>query len=323
MTCITHALQTVVRSPSWKEYVQRQKLPQKALRIVLFVCSILALITPLRLVGSLAGRSAMVLFSSASIASDWHALPYFDRALLCTKLALIALGLVALVLGLPALSLACVAVDTALQMVEMVRAFARGEIARGFIHFVAIIVNIFVLAALATGLWQLLVTAAAISATAYLVGLAITIPLVRKTKDFGTLSPLEKAGFFCDIFTNLALSTMQVVSAALVGPYYSLPQRRDNIRHFEVHNSHSYPILVYDRDSGKVVGTVQPGETADITVDASDSCGYVRADGDTISGYFNYDTELLRPEMDAKYFPMVAIGPLASPLVADNSESDI
>ncbi len=145
-----------------------EKVPKKPLQRGLLIatagCAILSAIPPCRLAGNLAVRSIALLSSGVNGVEGWKREGKIGHIVQFSKIAIVALGLVGAIAASPFLLKASLVCDTALQVFELGRALHKGEGKRALYHLVAIVINSAILVALSVGSWQLMVTAAAVSA---------------------------------------------------------------------------------------------------------------------------------------------------------------
>lgn len=286
-----------------------KKEMQRGLLVVTTATAILATIPPLRLAGSLALRSIAFLSSGVNSAGNWEREGIFGRALGCAKIAVVAVGAIGVVAASPTLIVASVAADIAVQTFELGKAIYNEDPDRALCSLGVIVVDSFVLAAVATGAWPFLVTAAAISAFV-MAGLAIKAGATSCLND----DPWMAVDSLC----YAALATLGIVNAAMIPSYYrDVPLTwRYNIR-----NRSDYSVEVYNKH-GSVVARVAPRDAAYVKIDVKDSIDgeyakliYVGSDG--IAADVRYlrpwnaavfRTELSSPALAPKEFPKVPVG---------------
>lgn len=137
---------------------------QRTLLVLSTIAAILCVIPPIRLAGSLTLRSLSCLSSLLTAKNSFEHEGRFSGVLKCVKIATAILGLVGLILSQPYLIVVGLAVDIALQLFECVRGAIQGNLVKVLFHLGFAILNGLILAALLSGLWPIVVAAAALSA---------------------------------------------------------------------------------------------------------------------------------------------------------------
>lgn len=137
---------------------------QKTLLVLTTAAAILCVIPPIRFIGSLILRSLSCLSSTLIVKNSLEHEGRFTTVLKCVKLATAILGLVGLILAQPYLIVGALAADIALQLFDCIRGVFQGNSNKALVHLSCAVLNGLVLAALVTGLWPIVIVAAALSA---------------------------------------------------------------------------------------------------------------------------------------------------------------
>lgn len=269
---------------------------QKGLLVVTTACAALSIIPQFRLAGSLATRSVALLTSTSLCASEGQ----FTIAN-CAKLGAVTLGLIGVAASSPVLIIASLTADLAIQIMNTIKAFREGNTFKGWTHIGITVVNALTLAAVASGAWQVIVTAAAVNAV---VMFALSL----------------RAGRNGDITGNLCYAALTVLSVwgAIGAAEHS--RHTATHAHFTLRNRKDHVITLYGRRD-IVVGQLNPGETKEIVVPV-ENCGrswifggpnswfgdsFIRSSPTSRHGIeadsYTYDTQILHPAIPAREFP--------------------
>lgn len=304
-------LSALTHSPAWKEHIVERRTPQRVLRCVALVGMILSLIPPLRLAGGLALRSTMVVISLCSVASNWSHISYLERALLCARVACVALGLVAVALNFPLFLLVSVVADTALHLFQAIQAFSQKRWLQGSVHLAIIAINVLTIAALATGMWPLFITAMAVSLAAGLLFAWAAVVFTAHTNKGATGDAITDGLLFS------AALILNIFGLAFNVPHsYREP---DPMHHYTVTNPNQYSMVVYDSQH-HIIAIVQPGETAQIDVASSSITTSYRGDDNIlIETSYTQDPNWVHvtemPTLEA--FEALPLGSTAAPMDTD------
>lgn len=163
------------------------KRVQKALLVTNIALGALSMIPPLRFASSIALRGTLSLFSDTMRAESSLEASTLDKALLIGKVALVALGITGVVLASPVLIVAGLAIDTAVQLKELVLAIESEKWDQVAYHAALIMGNALVITGIVIGAGQFIVAASALS-IALIAGIAIKIAM---GKDENHLSPKD------------------------------------------------------------------------------------------------------------------------------------
>lgn len=272
---------SLVKAPS-----MGQKIVQKGLLVTTLFFSVLSLIPPLRLAGGLGLRSTAVLSSTAMGVSYWKNMSGMEKALACSKIAICALGLAGLAAGLPALIVASVAADIALNVFEMVKAAVNGQTEKALMHFGFTVINTLVLGGLLAGSWQLMVTAAAVSALA-MAGIAIKVMSTAKSGDEAI-----------DVLCYLGLMATGIAGAVTTA---NVAKPRYTKSYFEVTNTgprYNYPGKIVDHANyydanGNLLGSAKYGATLRFALPYQDTVQYGNSESSIKALYFTANNELI------------------------------
>jgi hypothetical protein len=243
-----------------------KEVSQRVLFVASVACGIIAAIPPLRLVGSLMMRSVALISSSLGYAQCG---PEESRLTKIAKIAIVALGLIALMASTPILLIVSLAADIGLQAIELVKAAMNKEMFKVFAHVSVIVINTLVLAAIATGLWEVMVVATAVGA------LAMLLFALKAAVEAEGLKGLPGKLASVDVMCYFALSALGVATA------YSIAElsRTGYKVKFQVKNSQEKETLyLYDKE-GNRVATIAPGETVTKAVDIADTLSGLQLKG--------------------------------------------
>lgn len=150
----------VTTANSWTQSLPEKETVQRGLLVATTATAILASIPPFRAAGSLAVRTIAFLSSGLNcVGAD------SKSSLLASigKCAVVALGIAAVAFSRPVLFTASLVADIGLQVFQMAKHIYDGENCKAALNLSIIVVDAFALAAVATGSWPFMVTAAAIS----------------------------------------------------------------------------------------------------------------------------------------------------------------
>lgn len=246
---------------------------QKSLLGLTVVCAILATIPPLRLVGSLALRSLSLLSSGVNCVNAWKQEGILGRISKIAKVAIVGLGLGALIVASPLLIVASIAGDLGLQIFETAKAIYNKDVEKALCHASFIVIDTLVLAAIVVGSWQLIVTAAAVSATV-MFGFATKSFLMFDKKT----TTREKASDIFDSLCYFSLMSLGIVNAITTA---HIKENQATKASYEIKNNKKTEMVFYDR-KGHVVARAKPGETVSFEL-KGDEMEYRDA---TIFGYY-------------------------------------
>jgi len=162
----------ITKTSLWNRAISSTPQVQKGLLVLTTATAIISIIPPLKLVGSLATRSIALLSSSVNCIEAPHAKDRISSALKCAKVAIVAIGLIGIAASQPLLIIASLAADVGVNALETIKAIKNKQGHQAAIKFTTSIIDSLVLAAIATGSWQLMLAASSVSAIA-MAGFAI------------------------------------------------------------------------------------------------------------------------------------------------------
>lgn len=227
-------------------FVPSNEQVQRGLLLLTTATAFLSILPPLRQSASLALRSTAVLSSTAVAAGRWTKENLLSRALLCSKIAVVALGCLGAVLSKPFLIVASLAADIGLNAIEMARSLARKEGGKALIHLGIAVLDTLVLAAITTHSLKYLVVASLVN-TAVLIGAGI------KAEEKGTATDI-----FC-------YATMALLSLFNIVSIIELTKTSPSRSHFLIKNRENNEMTFVD-NKGNVLARAQPGEIAEFSV---------------------------------------------------------
>jgi len=173
-----------------------------------------------------------------------------DRAMDLSRVAIVALGIAGVAAASPALIIASLAADIAYQIIEAGKANNEMNVGKFLMHCSFVVIDTLALAAFVAGSWQVMVTAAAVSAVV-LIGFALS-----------QMNPDMTGNDICRLWLYTALSLVTLWSAIdtakLTGTF------KTNSK-FTYQNTTDKEIVMFDKWGHKVV-TVQPGETVSFEI---------------------------------------------------------
>lgn len=225
---------------------------QRVLMVGVAICSILALIPPLRVGAAIAMRGVALLTSLTTFHNVDPKNQFLEIAQNVARCAILAFGIAALATASPLLLIISIAMDTAMQAFLCVKAFYEQDYAVAGLHLAMLTINTLALAGLVTGSWQLMVTAAAVSLAA-MIGItttSITMACFIHNDDCEGIT-----GSVIDILCNLALTATGCAALAQMIPIDTSYNRR--VIHLK-NDTDSDQTYYYP--SGKVFDTLKPGE---------------------------------------------------------------
>lgn len=176
---------------------------RRGLLILTVACAALTLIPPFKLGASIAMRSVSFLTSSLNCAENWNSDSDLGKFAKICKIAIVTLGIVALAISMPVLLVVSLVADIGLQAIAVLKAISDGDGRKALTHFSILVIDAFGLAAMLTGMWELMVAAASVTALALLV-LAIKVGMD------GSYNNMENG---VDAFCYAALSAFGVYTA--------------------------------------------------------------------------------------------------------------
>lgn len=232
-----------------------KKIIQRGLLVLTVACSAMSLIPPLRFAGSLVTRSVAFLSTSSLCAYSWSKDNNFGLTSY-VKLTAVTLGIIGVATSSSLLIVTSLIADLGLQSFNTLKAVYQGEYGKALMHTGVTVINSLALAAVVTGSWPLMVTAAAVSAAAML---AIAIKVSMNA---------QSSGDAIDVACYSALAVLGAASAVSAAELYS---HRATEAHFMMSNNKDCIITLYG-SGGRIVGQLNPGETKEIIVPV-EHCG--------------------------------------------------
>jgi hypothetical protein len=226
---------------------------QRGLLVATLVCGILSLVPPLRFGASLALRSVSLLTSLTACAdkeAPQDALSCFTRTV---RIGVVVLGIAGVAAVSPLLVTVSLIVDVVMQALECVRALEQGDNVKAFVHFSAVVIDVFVLAALITGAWQLMVAAAGL--TVLMMMVLTMYAMARSQEDNGRV--FEATLYF--LLTAFSIATIIAIS--------EIPKAPVRKAHFFYINKEDNPVTFKDQ-KGNILAVVQPGKRMELDVTA-------------------------------------------------------
>lgn len=302
----------------------------KVLKTTLLVCTvifaILSIIPPIRWLGAYALRSISILSSANFCRESWEADNLWVRAFKCLKVSIIFLSLFALIFSIPSFILVVVGLITGLQFIDCLRHLTKKQWKPASIQAAMLIMDMLMLVALVTGLWQLIVVLSALSACLML-GIAVYLSFsALKNK---SMPPIEGLYYF-------ALSLLSIACAISTAELWT---DEPAVAHFDVKNSSDHDIYVSNHNGLLIV--LHPGESKHLDIPCSDLETVTRSTGpDSFEEVFvlmiangpnaqgthiaassvDYISVLLNPAIPAKDIPTV---PLSSGALVYSLEAEI
>lgn len=259
--------------PEWKPYAT-SKAVQRALLVGAVGFGVLSLVPPLRFAGSLGLRAVAFLAACNVSAHNWQDGSKLDRALLVGKIALVVLGIVGAVLVSPAMIVASIAVDTGLQIKELLSALKDKEYGKALIHLTMLTVNVLAIAAIVLGSWQLIVAASAISV---LLMLCMAVKMYLATK--------EDPGAWIDVLGYAALAGIGIAGCVTMAQLVTrIPQKAT----FDLENHSDYTRYVYDKNG--LIATIPPGESVHLELSYNDLLQVKNGVGGNFVGVLRIET---------------------------------
>lgn len=207
--------------------------------------SIATLVPASRHIAGLSLRAIAFVSASAVCADSWEKESVQNRVLNIERIAIVAMGVLGAATATPVFYVAALSAEVGLKTFELMSALMDRDLERSVIHAGMLVIDALVLAAVVTGAWEVMVTAAAVNAFAMF---AMGIKKLAFSED-----PVDAFDFFC----YGALGTVSVVTAIETSKLIS--QHPDSV-HVEYKNENKFGTQgVYDSDKN-LVGTVKPGE---------------------------------------------------------------
>lgn len=266
-------------------FEKKRPVLQKALLGMTAICAILSAIPPFRLGASLAMRSASFLSVGISKTPEGKEGPFIKAA----KLGVVTLGIVALAAAMPMLMVASVAADMGLQILEGAKAIYQGDFAKAALHATILVIDTLALAGLIVGSWQLMVSAAAVSAAAML----------------ALAAAANASGHGDEMFSYLALMGANIATAMTIGGY-TRTQKTVVIKNDDPNGK----LIVTKPVETGVVAESAPGQ--DVIIHDNSYVRYnvihVSQTGQTRAEVFNVPNEVVRPPISSQDLPQLAIG---------------
>lgn len=282
------------------------------------VCAILSLIPTLGTIGAISCRSIALITGGVHCIEAWKNQGRWGLAVQCARVAFIALGLVGVITQLNILSVASVAGDLLFQMAEAARGLHQKDLYKAFSHMGIILIDTFVLAALLTGGWQYIVTAAAVS-TVMMIIFAVGAGIRAGT----TQDPAAAFESVCYV----ALALLGIASSVRAA---ELSAQRATRYNFTFTNRSKIHVNVYSR-YGELMGRAAPGQTIKFDLDPHATFwenGKVecRYDGAKRVSYYqgngaNYVKDIMQRPMNTQEFPTLPVG--GSSLVVTDPQTAI
>lgn len=227
-----------------------ERCPHAALHRSLLVATaglaIASVIPGSRHIASQLLRSAAWISSAAVCADSWEKEDLLHRIFNIGRVGIVTLGIVGIAATKPALYVASLAAEVGLQTFQAIKAFYDRDYERGLIHLSILVVDTLMLAAVVTGAWQVMVTAAAVN-----VG-------VMTLFFFKLFAEAEKRdSLMCiDAFCYLALAFVSGC-ASIQASRHDL--KRADSAHVNIKNDKESLMEVYDSE-GRRIFTLKPGE---------------------------------------------------------------
>jgi len=296
-----------------KKKEEEARIAHRSLLVAATVCSILSVIPPLRLAGSLALRGVALLSSSTTAATRWSEESLAGKMAKIAKVAAVALGLIALAAALPALMAVSIGVDLGVQVSEFVKAAHEGRGAQAFIHLALAIVDTLLLAGIVVGSWELMVASISINIALMAGAAIISAANVKKGEDV------------IDVMCYTALAATGIAGAVTMAPKTD----KHFMSRFSGKNDTKNVMTFYDRDN-KAIITVQPGESYDFAVKDTSLFKYEYAEvvSSTTEKTRMYPVdverviEVLEPPLDTKYFGTLPVGGPSSIIEVKEPDND-
>jgi hypothetical protein len=214
------------------------------------------------------------------------------------RLGMMALGLIAVAIAAPVMIIASLAVDTALHVLDAVKAFSQRDLEKGFSHLGICAINILTLGAVAAGSWQVMVAA---SVTSALFLTAIGLKTACEVED--------KKRSVWDMIDSMSMLGLALTS--LVGGINAAQLNRREIvaTNYTVRNKNPYWIPVFDRQNRLVVN-VGPGQTQSFSLPGN--TGSLHTSSGRIGSFnFSYKTTVIQQPIPAHQLPTLPVGSLS------------
>lgn len=272
---------------------------QKILLAMTAISGILSLIPPMRLGASLAMRSISLLSVAASKTPEGKEGPIIKAA----RAGAVVLGIVGLAAATPALMVASLAIDMALQIIEGARAAHQGDWVKLAVHATVLVIDTLALAGLIVGSWQLMVSAAAVSAAAFL----------------ALSAGANATGNGDDMFAYLALMGVSL-AAAITIPDQISPAKTVHIKNDDPNGK---IIVMKPGGDNATVAESAPGQ--DVTIHDNSYVRYnvvhVSSTGDTRVENFQVPEEVSIKGIAVQDFPTLPFGGIAIKAIESNAET--
>ena len=240
-------IQAPTPSINWKQRLPKARNIQRCLLIATVGFAIVSAIPPLRLIGALGMRSISLLSAVTSCAEQENVKDWRNCALRSAKIGVIALGLAGVITATPLFIVISIVADMILQIADALKAASTRK-AEGYTkacaHLMILAIDAIVLAAILTGMWQVMVAAAAVGV------FALILAAVASGIE-GKLSSL------IDCLCYSALSVICFANTCLIGPVESVWENK--YERYSYVNKNNHPVDVRT-PNGNVVH-LAPGET--------------------------------------------------------------
>lgn len=272
----------------------------RALLVASAGLAIASVIPASRLIGSVMLRSIAFLSSSAICADSWKKMDTYNRTLNICRIGIVALGIIGVASAKPALYVASLAAEVGLQAFEVGKALYDRDAERALTHFAVLTIDSLMLAAVVSGAWQVMVTAAAVNACAMLL-------FAYKALD------KKDNNSFIDACVYLALAATSITSSVLAARIVTRPAYSG---HYEVKNDRHKDMHI-EGDRGEHIATLKPGESLSFDYRYKT---HFHPDGLELLGHYgDYDCDrwspthveyrnFVKPPLDPNLYPTLPIG---------------
>lgn len=233
------------------------KIAEKGLLAVSVACAILSVIPPFRIIGNLALRVTSIVTGGSSLALTWKDSTAIERLLLCSKIALAAIGVVGVAIHSPAILTAILIADMAMNIFEGFKAGMEGNIADLFKHFLVFKIEAYLLIGIMTASAPYLL-AAAIS-TAGLMAFFVIASVIKTIidKDYTNLFDAVAYG----ILTAVSIMNIKTIATYKHAKPTTVVSGK---------NTSNGVWIVYNKE-GHEVGRVLPGDDYKFNLGANEN----------------------------------------------------
>lgn len=197
---------------------------------------------------SLMLRSVAWLSSAAICADSWEKEDVYHRILNIGRIGVVTLAITGFVAMRPVLIVASLAAEVGLQTFEVLKAIHDKNPERCLAHLSVLVVDSLMLAAAVTGLWQVMVTAAAVNAFVMLIQ---TIAIMGNSQN-----QADAIDIICYVILAGTSVTAAIEAAKIV-----VKQRVTG--HYQIKNEKDTAMEVFNSDKEKIC-SLQPGESVSL-----------------------------------------------------------